>query len=220
MSSVTPAALLDKGCKMKVGVKCHEGGWASGHMAREGFSKEEGTKQSYQEVKDTEETECSQEAKKQQAAGVQNLMMFGGTSDSRAQALELETEAGPESSCLIPSLCGQAIMGVLHVPGTVLHSLQHQTRQTKSQEGREGFLSQGQETSSWWSDADAVREEQKNPHQSLAVLRTNATLRAPLSQPASREGRSLELAAVCGYNFLLLGRCPLLQMDCLLRHLS
>lgn len=55
------AALLDKGCKVKVRAKCYEGEWALGHMARKAFSKE-GTKQSDQEVKDTEETECAQEA--------------------------------------------------------------------------------------------------------------------------------------------------------------
>lgn len=46
---------------VKVRAKCYEGGWALGHMARKAFSKE-GTKQSDQEVKDTEETECAQEA--------------------------------------------------------------------------------------------------------------------------------------------------------------
>lgn len=56
MNSVFPVALLHKGCKMKVRAKRYESGWASGHMAREGFPKE-GTKQSYQE-----ETECAQEA--------------------------------------------------------------------------------------------------------------------------------------------------------------
>lgn len=61
MNSATPAALLDKGYKTKVGVKCCEGGWTSGHMVREGFSKE-GTKQNYQEVEDTKETEYVQEA--------------------------------------------------------------------------------------------------------------------------------------------------------------
>lgn len=60
MSSATPAALLDKGCKMKVGAKCYEGGWASGHVAREDVSKEgAGNKQSYQEARNTEETELA-----------------------------------------------------------------------------------------------------------------------------------------------------------------
>lgn len=61
-------------------------------------------------MKDTEETVCAGSLEGQNA-GVQNSKTFGQTNDKGDQALERETEAEPESSCCIPSLCGQAITG-------------------------------------------------------------------------------------------------------------